>query len=136
MGNHESGKWARSSLAVANDSQRKVIGRQGEDAAVRYLQEQGWKILARNWRCSQGELDVIAQDHQTIVFIEVKTRTSHFSGHPLESISAAKVRRLRILATHWLAQQTLYWPHLRIDAIALDWIDGNATNLEHIQGVE
>lgn len=72
--------------------------------AARYV-ETGYVVLARNWRCREGELDLVvaAPDRRSIVFCEVKTRRSGAFGSPLEAVSSAKQRRLRRLASRWLA---------------------------------
>src|SRR3954464_14821429 len=75
-----------------------LLGRRGEDLAARYLTDLGYRILARNWRCRSGEIDLVAADlepgRRTIVFCEVKTRSGLGFGDPLEAITWAKGRRL------------------------------------------
>jgi len=73
----------------------KPLGRRGEDVAARYLRRLGYVIVARGHRDSIGELDLVAVDGRTVVFIEVKTRTSHDAGHPADAVDEAKQRRLR-----------------------------------------
>lgn len=74
--------------------QQRTLGRAGEDAAVRYLREQGYRILERNFRCRFGEIDLIARDGDMLVFIEVKTRRSQTFGPPAMAVTAAKQRHL------------------------------------------
>src|SRR5690348_5551878 len=76
----------------------KPLGRRGEDAAARYLKRLGYVIVARAHRDNIGEIDLIAVDGRTIVFIEVKTRTTHDAGHPADAVDDAKQRRLTRLA--------------------------------------
>lgn len=101
---------------------RHEIGATGETLATLELQQQGMEILDRNWSCRWGELDVVALDRgdgrRTAVFCEVKCRTGAGFGHPLESITHAKVRRLRRLAAEWLSQH----PGLSIEGVRLDAI--------------
>ena len=101
---------------------RNEIGATGETLAALELQNQGMEILDRNWSCRWGELDVVALDRtdgvRTAVFCEVKCRTGCNYGDPLESITYAKVRRLRQLSAEWLRQHT----GLSIDAVRLDAI--------------
>jgi len=80
-----------------------AVGAYGERVAARTLSEAGMQVLDRNWRCATGELDIIARDGDTIVFCEVKTRRGERFGAPVEAVGHAKVRRLRALATMWLA---------------------------------
>ena len=76
-------------------------------------------ILARNWRCSDGELDIVARDGTTLVFCEVKTRSSLAFGDPAEAVVGAKVARLRRLAARWCQENPGSWPELRIDVISV-----------------
>jgi putative endonuclease len=101
---------------------RNEIGATGETLAALELESQGMEILDRNWSCRWGELDVVALDcsegRRTAVFCEVKCRTGRGYGDTLESITFAKVRRLRQLSAEWLRQHS----GLSIDAIRLDAI--------------
>ena len=78
-----------------------VLGRRGEKLAADHLIASGFEIVDRNWRCSQGEIDIIATKNSELVFVEVKTRSSLAFGHPLEAITVAKLARLRRLAAAW-----------------------------------
>src|SRR5664280_104004 len=82
-----------------------ALGRYGEDVAVRHLLDAGWQVLERNWRCRAGEIDIVARDGGVLVFCEVKTRSSALFGVPAEAVRPAKVRRIRALACHWLADR-------------------------------
>ncbi|HEV8021758.1 MAG TPA: YraN family protein [Candidatus Lustribacter sp.] len=81
---------------------RKRLGREGEDAAVRLLEDSGFAVIARNVRLPGGEIDVIARDRDTIVFVEVKARTSRRFGSALGAVDARKRRTLRAIAADWL----------------------------------
>lgn len=81
---------------------RKTTGSQGEAQAAEYLLGLGYTILQTNWRCRRGELDIIAQDGATLVFVEVRTRSSARLGSPEESVTVAKQRRLAELAQIYL----------------------------------
>ncbi|MER5867655.1 YraN family protein [Kitasatospora sp. NPDC002040] len=83
------------------------LGRYGEEVAVRWLTEGGLRILERNWRCAEGELDIIALDGDTIAVCEVKTRSERGFQHPNEGIDQTKAERLRHLAERWLGER---WP--------------------------
>lgn len=116
-----------------------VTGRMGEDAAVEYLRGLGWQILARNWRCPAGELDVIAREpggghDDTVVFVEVKLRTGVGFGDPLEAITAAKMRHLRRCAASWLAANGPV-SAIRIDAIGITKLPGRMPLMRHVRGL-
>ncbi|MCH9668183.1 MAG: YraN family protein [Actinomycetia bacterium] len=116
---------------------RAVIGAKGEQLAVDYLSQLGLRVVARNWRCRYGELDVIAADVTAcaVVFVEVKTRTGEQYGGVEQAVTAAKVRRLRRLAGLWLAQQHDSWASVRIDVIAIRMGRERVPEITHIQGV-
>ena len=95
------------------------LGRRGEDCAAAYLERAGYRIIARNWRCREGEIDVIVAQTDIVAFVEVKTRSSTRFGHPFEAITAVKLARMRRLAAVWCAQSDI-WPHrIRLDVIAV-----------------
>ena len=83
---------------------RRALGAAGEDAVARWYAAQGYDVVDRNWRCRDGELDVIARRGALLVFCEVKTRTSTRFGVPAEAVTPVKVARLRRLAMRWLAE--------------------------------
>ena len=96
-----------------------TLGRRGEQLAASYLEGCGYTIADRNWRCPQGEIDIVAWHGHELVFVEVKTRSSVAFGHPLEAITAVKLARLRRLAAAWCEAHP--GPHdvVRIDGIAV-----------------
>jgi putative endonuclease len=120
-------------------SGRQALGARGEDLAVAELQRQGMEVLARNWRCRLGEIDVVAAEmvdgRTTVVFCEVKTRSGLGFGHPLEAITWAKRRKLRALAAEWLAAHEVHAATIRIDAIGVLLVRGEAPRLTHVKGV-
>jgi putative endonuclease len=83
---------------------RVALGARGEDLAADWYRAQGYAVVARNWRCAEGELDVVARRGRTTVFCEVKTRSSARFGVPAEAVTPAKQARIRRLAVRWLAQ--------------------------------
>ncbi|GHD78658.1 putative endonuclease [Salinibacterium amurskyense] len=95
------------------------LGARGEQLATDHLTSAGLEILDRNWRCSQGELDIVARERDELVFVEVKTRSSVMFGHPFESITATKLARLRRLAAAWCDDHPGSGASVRIDAIAV-----------------
>ena len=111
-----------------------TLGRTGEDYATRYLECLGWTILHRNWRCSSGEIDIIARDGDTLVFVEVKTRIASWAGHPLEAITPIKLRTLRTLGLRFLAEVDEWYPQFRFDAIGILW-SARQPDLQHVRDV-
>lgn len=116
---------------------RAEIGALGERLAVEHLQSAGLRVLARNWRCRYGELDVIAADDaaRVVVFVEVKTRTSDRFGGIEQAVSPEKLRRLRRLAGLWLARQDARWAAVRIDVIGVRIGRRPIPEITHLRGV-
>jgi len=112
-----------------------ALGRYGEELAARFLTRQGWKILDRNWRCSAGELDIVASRGQVLAICEVKTRRSLRFGSPLEAVTPQKVQRLRRLAGLWIAEHAQHAEAVRIDAVSVLIDDAGMTRVQHIEGV-
>jgi putative endonuclease len=105
------------SLAIRDD--RRGLGKRGEDLAAQHLVAQGYEIVARNWRCEHGELDLVAADGHCLAFVEVRTRRGQVMGTPEESITLAKQAKLVDLAQAYV--QAHDWPgHWRIDVIAIE----------------
>ena len=115
--------------------ERAAVGRYGEDLAVRYLEDLGLRIMARNWRCRTGELDIIAVDGGCLVFCEVKTRRSAAFGPPQAAVTTAKLARLRKLAALWLDQQDESWPAIRLDVVAVTRGAVGPATIEHFHAV-
>lgn len=95
------------------------LGKQGEREAVKLLQSEGYQIMECNFRTKLGEIDIIAQDNDTICFVEVRTKTSPEEGHPLESISPHKCRKLTQAAWCYLKEKDLTEAHARFDIVAV-----------------
>ena len=116
---------------------RAEIGALGEQLAADHLRGLGLQVLTRNWRCRYGELDLIAAElsTRTVVFVEVKTRTSDQFGGLEQAVSSQKVRRLRRLAAVWLAEQQSGWAAIRIDVIGVRIGRRRTPEIAHIQGV-
>lgn len=98
---------------------KQALGGRGEDLAAVFLEDAGMVILERNFRCPRGELDIIAKDGDTAVFVEVKTRRTAALGSPLEAVTRTKLSRIRVLAGIWLSGQDDYFPATRIDALGI-----------------
>lgn len=110
------------------------LGRRGEDAAAKHLRKLGYTIVARGHRDNIGEIDLIAVDGRTLVFVEVKTRTSHDAGHPADAVDAAKQQRLTRLALSYMKRHDLLECRARFDVVAITWPSGSGRpTIEHFQ---
>ena len=112
------------------------LGRDGEDAAAAHLTAAGCTLLARNWRCRDGELDLVIRDGDTVAFVEVKTRSGLGFGHPAEAVTVAKARRLRRLALLWLQESRgeVGMPEIRFDVVSVLSRPGGPPVVEHLRG--
>ncbi len=113
---------------------RKEMGRRGEDAAAAYLERVGMSIEARNWRCSIGEVDIIARDGATLVLCEVKTRRSERAGTAEEAVSPTKQRRIARLAEVYLASMGAGTDSVRFDVVAIRILSADRALLRHYRG--
>jgi putative endonuclease len=111
-----------------------VLGRRGEDAAADFLLAAGMPLLARNWRRRRGEIDIIARDGDTIVFVEVKTRTGDRHGSPGEAITAAKLALLQTLACPYLLEHDDCERAMRIDLVGV-LITQAGRHINHIKAI-
>ena len=110
------------------------LGAHGELIAVSYLTDAGLRVLDRNWRCRDGELDIVAREGQALVFCEVKTRRGVGYGHPVEAVTMVKQRRLRTLAQRWLAGHDEHAPDLRFDVVGVLVRPGRPALVTHLRG--
>ncbi len=112
---------------------RKELGQWGEKLAAEYLQNLGYKLLEKNWRCRRGEIDLILQAGQVLVFTEVKTRQGRAYGTPEEGVTPAKARKLLQLAQYYLLEKDLDDIEWRIDLVAVEVNqDGRLVRCDHI----
>lgn len=111
---------------------RTEIASRGEDAAAAYLERVGMRIVARNWRCAAGEIDIVAHDGEELVFVEVKTRRSQRAGTAEEAVSPNKQRRVTRLARAYIASEchTLE-VRIRFDVVAIRVIADDRALLRH-----
>ena len=115
-----------------------AVGAYGERLAARYLTEVGMRILDRNWRCDQGEIDIVAMDDSCLVIVEVKTRRSLSFGSPVEAVTAVKAARLRRLAGCWIADHRSLIDtvaDVRIDVIGILRPVRGPAQIEHLVAV-
>ena len=115
--------------------QRQKLGRWGERLAERYLVQQGFKVLARNWRCRLGEIDLVLRDGDTLVACEVKTRRSVEYGHPVAAVDEAKAARLSALSVVWAEEHGLARVPVRVDVVGVLLPFGEPVQIEHIRGI-
>lgn len=112
-----------------------ALGRQGEQLAAEYLQQAGFRILDRNYRCAGGEIDIVAADGRVLVACEVKTRSGVRYGTPVEAVTHGKLRRLRRLAVHWVVTHGVIFDELRVDIIGVLRSPAGEFTVDHIRGV-
>ena len=96
-----------------------ALGRSGEGRVAEWYVGHGYEVLARNWRCRTGELDLVVGRARLVVFCEVKTRTSERFGAPVEAVTPAKQARIRRLAARWLAEASLPRRAIRFDVASV-----------------
>jgi len=114
-------------------TQRRALGAYGERVAARHLQDQGLVVLDRNWRCSDGELDLVLRDGDDVVFCEVKTRRGDGFGTPAAAVDHRKVRKLRQLALRWLGESGIHPQAMRFDVVEVLPQPRGATRVAHIR---
>ncbi len=123
---------------MTHSARSKALGAYGERLAEQFLRDAGLQVLDRNWRCSQGEIDIVARDGECLVVCEVKTRASTAFGSPIEQITAVKAARLRRLAGAWVAEHpelAALSPLTRIDVIGVAIRRYGPAAIEHLAGV-
>jgi putative endonuclease len=111
------------------------LGRLGEVLAANYLESIGIRVLERNWRCSQGEIDIVAQDGGELVVVEVKTRSGLLFGSPFSAITAEKLARLRRLVAAWGREHTGSHSDVRIDAVSVVIPPCGSVEIDHLRGI-
>ncbi|MTE21213.1 YraN family protein [Streptomyces sp. TRM43335] len=137
-GNNGSGSGNRGTKGRHGNN---ALGRYGEDLAARRLRESGMAVLDRNWRCRDGEIDIVARDADALVVCEVKTRRTGPYGHPTAAIGPNRAARLRRLASHWLTQRWLTrygrppTGGVRIDLVGVVLPERGAPQVQHLRGV-
>ncbi|MGQ0575395.1 MAG: YraN family protein [Pseudonocardia sp.] len=109
------------------------LGRRGEDLAVEYLRGRGLVVLSRNWRCREGELDVVAVQAERLVVCEVKTRSCARFGEPAEAVTARKAVRIRRVTQAWLATHRVPWCEIRFDVLSVLMEPGRPVTVRHFE---
>jgi putative endonuclease len=111
----------------------KILGKEGEDRAARFLMKQGYRIIERNFRTRSGEIDLIAMHDGTVVFIEVKTRTSDAFGAPELAVNPRKQQRMVKAALGYIKYKKLHQVSCRFDVVAILAAAHTEKEVEHIQ---
>jgi len=114
------------------DNAKQVLGKEGERIAEQYLKRKGYKVVERNYRCAAGEVDLIVLDRRVIVFVEVKTRSGHGFGTPLEAVQPRKQRKMMQAAQFFLSQKKLHQRDARFDVVGISW-PGREPVIEHVE---
>ena len=112
--------------------ERITLGMNGEEIACKELEQRGYSVLARRYRVRSGELDIVARDGETLVFVEVKARASHEFGTAAEAVTPMKQRRLMRLATEYMLRERLPECPCRFDVVSIHF-DAGAPEIEIIQ---
>ncbi|HEY0888938.1 MAG TPA: YraN family protein [Nocardioides sp.] len=120
---------------VATAARRAALGAYGESVAERHLRQQGMVVLDRNWRCAEGEIDLVLRERDTLVVCEVKTRSTAVGGSPHEAITPAKLDRLRRLALRWAEAAGARPEEVRIDLVAVTRPARGAALVDHVRGL-
>ncbi len=116
----------------SSGDERQALGRAGEESAVKFLVAHDYEIVERNWRCSSGEADIIARDGESLVFVEVKTRSGITSGFPEEAITPRKRQRYEKIAAAYLASHGSSGTFIvRFDVIAILTLGSHRAFLRH-----
>jgi putative endonuclease len=113
---------------------RRQLGIAGEDAVAAWYEAAGYRVVDRNWRCGEGELDLVVMRGDTLAFCEVKTRASMRFGAPVEAVTATKQRRLRMLAARWLADHDTRRRALRFDVASVTRAGDGQLTIEVLEG--
>jgi putative endonuclease len=112
-----------------------ALGRFGEALAARHLEDDGFVVLERNWRCDLGEVDIVARDGDVLVVCEVKTRSSLRHGSPFEAVTERKLHRLERLGMRWMRERGVRPVSLRIDVVSVLRPTHGRTVVEHVRGL-
>jgi putative endonuclease len=113
---------------------RHILGTYGELVAADFLSNQGYEIIERNWRCRQGEIDIVARERNSWVFVEVKTRSSASSDLGLEAVDELKIQKLRRAISQWCQDRQVASINLRIDVVSV-FVHAGKVSFEHLKQV-
>jgi len=114
---------------------RHALGAYGEQVAARHLTEAGLVLLDRNWRCAEGEIDLVLRDGEVLVLCEVKTRTSEVCGSPHQAVTQAKLDRLHRLGQAWMRAHDVHVDDVRVDLVGVLRPPRGPAEVDHVRGV-
>ena len=120
---------------LSRGGHNKALGAYGERVAARHLTRLGMVVLDRNWRCDEGELDLVLRDGPALVGCEVKTRSSLSHGSPHEAVTDAKLARLQRLVQRWVFAHGVHPPETRVDLVAVLRPPRGPALVEHVRGI-
>jgi putative endonuclease len=118
---------------VKSTPAKDLLGDRGENMAARALRNKGYTIIVRNFRCEMGEIDIIARDGTTLVFVEVKTRVDDSQVSPQEQVNNHKQNQITKAARFYLTRYGVPQPAARFDVIAIVWPTGRSPQINHIE---
>jgi putative endonuclease len=121
-------RWIQRLVGLGSD--RDPLGQRGENVAARFLRNHGYKIIQRNFRCDVGELDIVAKDGKTLVFVEVKAREED-DPTPETQINATKQHQMTKAAKFYLSRYGVPQPPARFDVVAIVWPNGLGPSIRH-----
>jgi putative endonuclease len=122
--------WLKNMLATEIDPQE-TLGARGENAAAKYLRELGYRIITRNFRVEMGEIDIIARDGPTLVFVEVKTRVDDSIASPDEQVNEHKQHQITKVAKLYMSRYGSPRPPARFDVVSIVWPTGREPQITH-----
>ena len=111
---------------------RRTRGTEGESLAVDFLKKKGYRILERNYRFERGEIDIIAEENETLVFVEVKARRSKTYGDPEDAVTVHKRSQIRKIAEGYLFKKNIESKACRFDVVAIQY-DGTKQEIRHLE---
>lgn len=109
------------------------VGDEGEELAAAYLESKGWIIIDRNYFFEKAEIDIVAYNHESIVFVEVKTRSSTFFGRPEEFVTNSKEQNMKKAAEAWVYERKMETALVRFDIIAIVQKGNHAPEITHFE---
>ena len=116
------------------NNRRHVLGKYGETVAAEFLMGQGYEIVERNWHCRAGEIDLIAREDDSWVFVEVKTRSSASAEEGLAAVDQLKLQKLRKAIAQWCLARQITSNKLRVDVVSV-FVNAGAVKFEHLKQV-
>lgn len=120
---------------AATYAQRRALGSYGERLAETELTRRGLQVVDRNWRCAQGEIDLVARHGSALVICEVKTRSSERYGAPVQAITESKAARLRRLGAAWATAHSVCYDELRVDVVSVLLVRGTSPTVTYYPGL-